>query len=272
MRPSATTWTGWTHAIPRLIAVLDHPARRRPEARRMPVHDVGAGQPRARALALSLPDHERTALAERARATPRRCGHARHAAWAAGARRIPPKRRPHLRGDRIGTARGTAWCGADDRALHHHPSGPGANPVGDTAGAPGRPSWPRRRRPVGSMRTRGWWRSARWAGVPAGTTVRITPRGGELSPTHRAAGTRRAGRGPRDRVARSPTYPQRGGGARRRPEHGLRRARRFEAGWIADLLQVVRATLAAIAAVPTRRRSRRCGCWGRGTRAGDRRE
>ena len=39
----------------------------RPEALTLPVHDVGGGQPRARALALSLPDNERTALAERAR-------------------------------------------------------------------------------------------------------------------------------------------------------------------------------------------------------------
>ena len=54
----------------------------RPDAPVMPVHDVGTAQPRARALAVGLPESERMVLAERARSLCVGVATLAHAAWA----------------------------------------------------------------------------------------------------------------------------------------------------------------------------------------------
>ena len=109
----------------------------RPDAPVMPVHDVGTAQPRARALAVGLPESERMALGRAGPLLVRWCGHARPRRVGAGTRRILRKRGRDLRGDRLGAARRTGRCRPDDRAVHHLASGPGPHPVVDTTGGLG---------------------------------------------------------------------------------------------------------------------------------------
>ena len=222
----------------------------RPPAWALPAHDVGAGQPRARALALSLPDGEREALARRARSLRVGVAALAHAGWALVLAE-------YLRSDDItfgvtASGRPVELPGADRMIglfITTHPARvhiPSATPLAAwTAELTAQETAHREHAYAGLVAI------GRWAGVPAGSPLfesllvveNYRPRAGRTAPGDPGV-VREIG------VREIPDVPLSVVVA---PDVGLSMvfdARRFEAGWIGDLLQAYRATLAAIAAAP----------------------
>ena len=222
----------------------------RPDACAMPAHDVGAGQPRARALALSLPDRERKALAERARSLRVGVATLAHAGWALVLAE-------YLRSDDItfgvtASGRPAELSGADRMIglfITTHPARvriPSATPLAAWAAELAAQEATHREHAHAGLVAIG-----RWAGVPAGSPLfesllvveNYRPRAGRTAPGEPGV-VREIG------VREIPDVPLSVVVA---PDVGLSMvfdARRFEAGWIGDLLQAFRATLAAIVAAP----------------------
>ena len=255
-------------------AVLDRPARRPAGG----LGDAGARcrQPASRAPGrspLSLPDSERTALAERARSL--RVGVATlvHAGWALVLAE-------YLRSEDVtfgvtASGRPAELSGADRMIglfITTHPARvriPSATPLAAwTAELAAQEATSREHAHAGLVAI------GRWAGVPAGSPLfesllvveNYRPRAGRTAPGEPGV-VREIG------VREIPDVPLSVVVA---PDVGLSMvfdARRFEAGWIGDLLQAFRATLAAIVAAPDDAPVvRSAGAEGAGTRAGDRRE
>ena len=222
----------------------------RPEVWALPVHNVGGDQPRARALALSLPDNERTALAERARSL--RVGVATlvQAGWALVLAE-------YLRSEDVtfgvtASGRPAELSGADRMIglfITTHPARvpiPSTTPLAAWTAELAVQEATRREHAHAGLVAIG-----RWAGVPPGSSLfesllvveNYRPRAGRTA--HGEPGVvREIG------VREIPDVPLSVVVA---PDAGLSMvfdARRFEAGWIGDLLQALRATLAAIAAAP----------------------